>query len=146
MDIIRPVYDNALWGKGSPNSEYHGKITNSLCLHLIRYIDTKHVKGKKLACREILNWFRKKHAIYCRKHTLSQDMHDIRLSYKPSKPKMRNNNVARHDQIRDYLISLHVLLKNEKEGKAVLICLDESYCNTNHYYAHLWHLYTGNPL
>ena len=59
-------------------------------------------------------------------------MLDIGLSYKPSKPKICNNKIARLDQIRDYLISLHALLKLEIEGKAVLIYLDESYCNTTH--------------
>ena len=73
-------------------------------------------------------------------------MLDIRLYYNPSKPKNRNNNVAHLDQIRDYLISMHALLNIDKEGKAVLIYLDESYCNTTHSYIHLWHLYTGKPI
>ena len=73
-------------------------------------------------------------------------MLDIGLSYKLIKPKLCNNNVARIDLIRDYLISLHVLLKLEKEGKAVLICLDKSYFNTTHSDTHLWYLYNGNPI
>ena len=59
---------------------------------------------------------------------------------------MRNNNVARLDQIRDYLISLHAMLKLEKEGKAVLIYLDESYFNTTYSDTHLWDLSTGKPI
>ena len=38
---------------------------------------------------------------------------------------------------------MHALLNIDKEGKAVLIYLDESYCNTTHSYTHLWHLSTG---
>ena len=121
LDSIRPVCDNALRGKGSPNYKFHSKKPNSLHIHLIIYIDTKHAKGKKVACPEILNWLQNKYAVYCIKHTLLRAMLDIGLYYKPSKPKMRNNNVARLDEIRDYLISLHALLKIEKEGKAVLI-------------------------
>ena len=45
---IRPVYNNALQGKGIPNSKFHSKIPNSLRLHLIKYIYTKHVKVKKV--------------------------------------------------------------------------------------------------
>ena len=73
-------------------------------------------------------------------------MLEIGLSYKPSKPKMRNNNVVCLDQIRDYLISMHALLNLEKEGNAVLIFLDDSYCNTTHSDTHSWHLFTGNPI
>ena len=146
LDSIRLVYDNSLQGKGIPNSKFHGKIPNSLCMHLIKYIDTKHTKGKKLTCCEILNWLWKKHAVYCSKHTLSRDMLDNGLSYKPSKPKIRNNHVARLDQIIYYLISLHALLKLEKEGKVVLIFLDESYFNTTHSGTHSWYLSTGKPI
>ena len=71
MDSIRLVYDNALWVEGGHNAIFHVKITNKLHLHLIKYIDTKHSKGKKLSCRDILNWLRKKHATYGSKHTLS---------------------------------------------------------------------------
>ena len=39
-----------------------------------------------------------------------------------------------------------MLLKLDKEGKAVLICLDNSYCNTTHSDTHLWHLSTVNPI
>ena len=46
LDIIRPVYDNALRGKGGPNYKLYGKISNSLCLHIIIYIDMKNAKGK----------------------------------------------------------------------------------------------------
>ena len=49
---------------------------------------------------------------------------------------MHKNNVARIYQIRDYWISLHALPKLEKEGKAVSIYLDKSYCNTTHYNTH----------
>ena len=80
MDSIRPVYDNALQGKGSPDSKFYGKIPNSLCLHLIKYIDTKHAKVKKVACRDILNWIWKKHAVYCSKHTILQNMLDMVIS------------------------------------------------------------------
>ena len=107
-------YRTNLQGKGSPNYKFHGKIPNSLCLHLIKYMDTNHMKGKKLACREILNWLQKMHAVYCSKHTLLKAMLDIGLSYNPSKQNMRNNNVARIDQIRDYLISLHAMSKLDK--------------------------------
>ena len=48
VDSIRTVYDNALWGKGIPNYKLQGKIPNSLCLDLIKYIDTKHAKVKKV--------------------------------------------------------------------------------------------------
>ena len=121
LDSIRPVYDDSLWGKGIPNGKLHGKTHNSLRLHLIKYIHTKHSKGKKVACRKILNCLKKKHSVYCSKHTLSRAMLGIGLSYNPSKPIMRNNNVACIDQIRNYLISLHGLLKLEKEGKVILI-------------------------
>ena len=73
-------------------------------------------------------------------------MLDIGLSYKPSKPKMRNKNVSHLDQIRDYPISLHALLKLEKQGKAVLIYLDESYFNINQSDMHSWNLSTGKPI
>ena len=56
LDIIIPVYDNDLWGKGNTNSKSHGKIPNSLRLRLIKYTDTKHSKGNKVAFCEILNW------------------------------------------------------------------------------------------
>ena len=85
MDGIIPIYDNALRDKGTPNSKFHGKITNSLCLNLIRYIDKNHAKGNKVSCRKILNWLRKKHAVYRINHTLSQAIIDIDLYYKPSK-------------------------------------------------------------
>ena len=111
LDSIRPVYDNSLWVKDSPNSKYHGKIHKILRLHLIRYIDMNHTKGKKVACHEILNWFQKKYAVYCSKHTLLRDMLDIGLYHNPRKNKVRNNNITRIDQIRDYLISLHAMLK-----------------------------------
>ena len=100
MDIIRPVYNNALWGKGSSNSKFDGKITNILLLQLIKYIDTKHAKGKKVACRDILNFPQDKHTIYCSKPTLSQDMLEIGISYKPRKKKAHNNNIECLDQIR----------------------------------------------
>ena len=80
LDRVIPVYDNSLWGKRSPNSKFHGKIPNSLCLHLIKYIYMKHRKGNKVACHEILNWPQKKHTVYCSNHTLSRDMLDIGLS------------------------------------------------------------------
>ena len=51
LDSIRPVYDNAFWAKGRPNSKFHRKIPNILCLHIIKYIDTKQVKLKKVAFR-----------------------------------------------------------------------------------------------
>ena len=70
LDSIIPVYDNSLRGKGSPNNKFNVKIPNSLCMHIIIYIDTEHLKGKKLAFSEILNWPRKNHSIYCSKHTL----------------------------------------------------------------------------
>ena len=73
-------------------------------------------------------------------------MLDIGPSYKPRKPKICKNNVARLDQIRDYLIYLHALLKPEKEGKAVLIYLDESYFNTNHSNNQSWHISTGKTI
>ena len=130
LDSIRTVYDNSLWIKGSHNYKFHSKSPNCLCLNLIKYTDTKHEKGKKVACRDILNWLRKKHAVYCSKHTLSRAMLGIGLSYKPSKPKMCNNNFSRLDQITDYLISMHAMHKLEKEDKAVSIYLDELYCNT----------------
>ena len=56
LDSIIPVYNNALWVKGSPNSKFHGKIPNRLRLHLVNDIDTNHAKGNKVAFREILNW------------------------------------------------------------------------------------------
>ena len=146
MDSIRLVYDNALWVEGGHNAIFHVKITNKLHLHLIKYIDTNHSKGKKLAFHKILNWLRKKYAIYCSKHTLLQAIIDIGLYYKTSKPKTSNNNVARLDQIRDYLIYLHALLKLEKEDKSVLIYLDNSYCNTTYPDTHSWHLSTGNTI
>ena len=59
---------------------------------------------------------------------------------------MRNNNVARINQIRDYLISLYALLNLEKKGNAVLIYLDESYCNATYSTSYLWHLSTGKPI
>ena len=71
LDIIILVYDSSLRVKFSPNSKFHHKTPHSLCLYLIKYIDTNHAKRKKLACREILYWIRKKHAVYCSKHTLS---------------------------------------------------------------------------
>ena len=80
LDSIRPVYYNAIWNKGIPNSKFHGKIPNILRIRLIKYIDTKHTKVNKLACRVILNWLQKKHAVYCSKHTLSQAMLGIGLS------------------------------------------------------------------
>ena len=123
LNSIRPVYNNAFRGKGSQNSKFHNKIPNSLRLHHINYIVMKHAKESKVACRKILNCLKKKHSVYCSKHTLSRAMLDISLSFKPSKPKLRNNNVARIDQIRDCLISLHALLNLDKEGKAVLIYL-----------------------
>ena len=46
LDIIMPVKDAALWVKGSPNYKLCGKIPNSLRMHLIKHIDTKHAKGK----------------------------------------------------------------------------------------------------
>ena len=49
MDSIRPVFDNSLQGKDIPNSKFHGKTPNSLRFYLIKYIDTQHVKGKKVA-------------------------------------------------------------------------------------------------
>ena len=70
----------------------------------------------------------------------------IGLSYKPSKPIMRNNNVACIDQIRNYLISLHVLLTVKKEDKAVLIYLDKSHCNTTHSDTHAWHIFTAKTI
>ena len=146
MDSIRPVYDNSLRCKGSPNSKFHDKIPNSLHLHLIKYIYTKQAKGNKVACREILNWLRKKHAVYCIKKTLLRSMLDIGKYYNRSKSKLYKNNVTRLDQIRDYFISLHAMLKIEKEGKAVLICLDRPYCNTAHSDMHSWHIYTGKPI
>ena len=48
LDSIIPVYDNAHWVKGSPNSKFHSKIPNSLLLDLIKYIDTKHAKEMKV--------------------------------------------------------------------------------------------------
>ena len=54
--IIILVYDNSLWGKVSPNSKFHGKIPSNLCLNIIRYMDMKHMKGKKVAFLKILNW------------------------------------------------------------------------------------------
>ena len=110
MDSITPVYDNSLRGKGISNAKFHGKIPNIIHLHLIKYIDTNNLKRKKVVFREILNWLRNEHAVYCSKHTLSQDMLDIGVPYKPRKPKICNNNVARIDQIREYFISLHDLL------------------------------------
>ena len=77
LDSIRPVSDNALQGKVSPSYKYNVKIPNSLRLHLVKYIDMKHVKVKKVACRDIQN----KHAVYCSKHTLLQAMLDIGLPY-----------------------------------------------------------------
>ena len=70
LNSFRRVYDNSLQGKGGPNSKFHVKIPNSLCLHLIKYIDTKHAKGKKVDCREVLNWLQRKQAVYCSKHIL----------------------------------------------------------------------------
>ena len=101
-----------------------------------------HTKGKKVAYREILNWLQKKHAVYCIKYTLF----DIGLSYKPIKPKVHNNDVACLNQIRDYMIYLHALINLEKEVKAFLIYLDESYCNTTHSNMHVWHIFTGNAI
>ena len=101
MDSIRPVYNNAFRGKGSQNSKFHNKIPNSLRLHHINYIVMKHAKESKVACRKILNWLRNKHAMCCSKHTLLRAMLGIGLSYKLSKPKVRNNNVARLERIRD---------------------------------------------
>ena len=60
--------------------------------------------------------------------------------------KICNNNVACLDQIRSYLISLHALLKLDKEGRVVLIYLDESYYNTNHSNTHSWNLSTGKSI
>ena len=100
LDIIRLVYDNALRGKGRTNSKLHGKISNSLHLHLIKYIDMKHAEGKKVACRKILNWLPKKHAAYCSKNTFSRAMLGISLSYKQSKKNCTE-------------ITLHVLTKSE---------------------------------
>ena len=114
MDSIIPVKDDALWVKGSPNYKLCGKIPNSLRLHLIKHIDTKHAKGKEITCLGILNWLRKNHSVYCRNNTLSRAMLDIGLSYKTIKPKIRNNNVARLDQIRYYLISMYALLNIDK--------------------------------
>ena len=74
----------------------------------------KHKKIKKVAFLEILNFLQKKHAIYCSYHPLPRAMLDIGLPYKSIKPKVRNNNVARLDQIRDYLIYLHALINLEK--------------------------------
>ena len=85
LDSIIPVYDNSLQGKDSPNSKFHGKIPNSLCMNLIKYIDTKHEKGNNVACREILNCLWKKHSVYFSKHTLSRDMLDIGQFYKTNK-------------------------------------------------------------
>ena len=116
MDSIRLVYNNDLQSTGIPNSKFHSKIPNRIRLHLNKYIDMKHRKGKKVACREIFDWLRKKHAVYCSKHTLLRAIIDISLSYKPRKTKMCNNKFACLEQIRDYLISLHALLKLEKEG------------------------------
>ena len=56
LDIIIPVYNNSLCVKGSPNSKFHAKIPNSLCLYIINYIDTKHAKVKKAALREIYRY------------------------------------------------------------------------------------------
>ena len=67
----------------------------------------------------------KYYAVYCSKHALSRSMLDIGLYYKPNKLKVRNNNVARLEKIRDYLISLYALINIEKEGTGVLIYLDE---------------------
>ena len=114
LGSIRPFYNNSLWVKGIPNSKVHSKIPNSLRPHIIKYIDMNNAKGKKVACHEILNCLQNNHAVYCSKHTLSRAMLDIGISYKPSKPKVRKNNVARLDQIRDYSVSLHALLKLEK--------------------------------
>ena len=113
---------------------------------MIKYIDTKNAKGKKLALHEMLNCLQKKHAVYRSNHTLSRAMLDIGLSYKPSKPIMCNNNVSLLDQIRDYLIYLHALIKIDKEGKAVLIYLDELYCNTTRFDTHSWHLSTDDTI
>ena len=44
------------------------------------------------------------------------------------------------------MISLHALLKLKKEGKAVLIYLDESYCNKTHSDTHSWHISTGKHI
>ena len=77
LDIIRPVYNNDLWGKGIPNSRFHSKIPNILFLHLIKYIDKKHAKINKITCREILNWIQINCAVYCSKHTLLKFMIDI---------------------------------------------------------------------
>ena len=79
LDSIRPVSDNSLQGKCSPSSKYNVKMPNSLRPHLVKYIDMKHVKLKKVACRDILNWIQKKHAVYCSNHTLLRAMLDIGL-------------------------------------------------------------------
>ena len=73
-------------------------------------------------------------------------MLDIGLSYKQNKPNACDKNISRLDQIRDHLISLHALLKLNKEGKAVSIYLDESYCTTNHSDMQSLHLSTGKPV
>mmetsp|Transcript_21520 Transcript_21520/g.44287 ORF Transcript_21520/g.44287 Transcript_21520/m.44287 type:complete len:705 (+) Transcript_21520:260-2374(+) len=143
LKSLEPVCDNSKRGKGSDKAKPSSKIPNSVRLHLIHYIDKKHEKGRKVSRRELLNWLRKKHDVNCSKMALSRAMLDLGLSYKPSKPKARNNNVARLDQIRDYLIDLHSLLKKEKDGEVVLLYIDESYCNTNHSDTHSWHLSTG---
>ena len=59
---------------------------------------------------------------------------------------MQNSSVARLEQIRDYLIYLHVLIKLDKEGKVVLIYLDGLYCNTTQSNTHSWNLSAGNPI
>ena len=44
------------------------------------------------------------------------------------------------------MISLHALINIEKEDKAILIYLDETYCNTTHFNTHSGHISTGNPI
>ena len=100
LDSIRLVTDNSLRDKSSPNSKSQGKIPNSLCLHLIKYKDMKHEK-KEVSLPRDIKLAPKYYAVYCSKHALSQSMLDIGLYYKPNKLKVRNNNVARLEKIRD---------------------------------------------
>ena len=142
---LEPIKANANRGKGSPNAVPHGKITNELRLKLINYIDKKHARGKKVNRTELVNWLRKKEGVSISKSALGKTMVSLGLSYKASKPLARNNNAARIDQIRDYLIDLSKHLEEEEKGNVVLVYTDESYCHTNHSDTHSWHLNTGIP-
>ena len=129
-ESIEPVKTNANRGKGSPNAKEHGKVTKDLRLKLINYIDKKHEKGRKVSRKEICNWLRKKEGVVISASAIGRTMVSLGLSYKASKPLARNNNAARVDQIRDYLIDLSKWLKEEEEGDVVLVYTDESYFPT----------------